>query len=240
MSLGKNEQQSNPASVWSEQSPYLTSLYSQAQNLFNSGAPGGAGYDYASQVSQGALPAIQNSLGGGFSGQFANNPYLQNMASGAYQNQGLQGAIQAGLGDISRNFNQNIMPGINSGAAMTNTSGGSRQGIAQGLAAGDANRQSADFVNQMYSNNFQNMMQNQLGALGQMGSAYANADQYTNQMLGMAPQLSNLGYAPEQAYWSNQFNPISQYASLIGSPTVLGGSSSGSGWNVGLPIKGGS
>jgi hypothetical protein len=114
------------------------------------------------------------------------------------------------------------MPGINSGAAMSNTSGGSRQGIAQGIAASDANRQATDFVNQMQSNNWQNQMQNQLGAYGQMGNLQLQQNAAQQGAMQSAPQLSNLGFG-------SQYGNLAALSSLIGSPTVLGGGGSSSG-----------
>ena len=143
-SLGKskNSSTSHPSTVWSGQEPFLKDLYGRAQ----AASYGNQGQDYANQINQGANTGYQNQMGGGFQ-----NPQLAQglQGFGNMQNEALGGAIDAGLGDISRNFQRNIMPSINTGSAMTNTSGGSRQGIAQGLAAGEANRQASDFVNQM-------------------------------------------------------------------------------------------
>lgn len=209
----KSQQSSDPSSVWAQQSPYLTNLYSRAQDT----SYGNQGQNYANQINQGAASGYGNMLQGGFQNQNLN----QGLANfGNQQNMALGGAIQAGLGQINNNFNRNIMPGINSGSALTNTSGGSRQGIAQGLAASDANQQANNFVSQMMSNNFQNMMQNQLGAYGQMQQG-VNA-QNLSQMgaITQAPQLANLGFG-------SQYGDLAALQSLIGSPTVLGGGSRG-------------
>ena len=211
---GGSESTTNPAKVWEEQVPFLQDLYQRAQMQ----SYGGMGQNYANQVNQSAMGGLQNQMAGGYQ-----NPQLmqglQNF--GGMQNQALGGAIQAGLGDINRNFQNNIMPSINTGSAMTNTSGGSRQGIAQGIAAGEANRQAGDFVARMQSNNFQNMMQNQLGAYNQMGGLQAQQNMAQQGALGMAPQMSNLGFG-------SQYGNLAALSSLLGGPTVLGGGSSGS------------
>ena len=108
------------------------------------------------------------------------------------------------------------MPQINQGAALSGTSGGSRQGIAQGLAMSDANQQATDFVNQMQSQNWQNQMQNQFqGLQGQAGlQGQQNAALLGG--MGMAPQTQNLGFG-------TQYGNLAGLAGLIGSPTVLGG-----------------
>jgi hypothetical protein len=227
---GGSESRTDPSKVWGGQAPFLTDLYKRAQMA----SYGGMGTDYATQVGQAALPGLQQQLGGGIQ----NQQLLQGLQGfGGMQNQALGGAVQAGLGDISRNFQQNIMPAINTGAAMTNTAGGSRQGIAQGLAAGEANRQASDFVNQMYSQNWQNQMQNQLGAYGQLGGLQAQQNIAQQGGLGLAPNISNLGFGA-------QYGDLSALSSLIGAPTVLGGGSRGTSTggifsSIGLNIGGG-
>ena len=216
--LGKNKQSqsADPSKIWGEQSPYLQDLYGRAQTA----SYGNQGQNFANQINQGAQQGYQNQLGGGFQNQQLAQG-LQNF--GGMQNEALGGAIDAGLGDISRNFQQNIMPSINTGSAMTNTSGGSRQGIAQGLAAGEANQQATDFVNQMRSQNWGRQMQNQLGAYGQQGNLQAQQNMAQQGATAMAPSLTNLGFG-------SQYGDLSALQGLIGSPTVLGGASRGSGW----------
>ena len=222
---GEDSSTTNPAKVWGEQSPYLQDLYKRSQMA----SYGGQGQNFANQINQGAQGGFNQMMGGGFQ-----TPGLQQGLQnfGGQQNQALGGAIQAGLGQINDNFNQNIMPGINSGSAMTNTSGGSRQGIAQGLAAGKANQQASDFVNQMQSNNFQGMQQNQLNAYNQMGDLQGQQNQMLGMGTGMAPQLSNLGFG-------SQYGDMAALSNLYGSPTVLsqGGQSSRNG-GIGGTIAG--
>ena len=212
---GSDQSTTNPAQVWGTQSPYLSDLYSRAQMA----SYGNQGQNFANQIGQGAQSGFNNQMQGGFQ-----NPNLQQGLQnfGGQQNQALGGAINAGLGQISNNFNRNIMPGINAGAAGTNTSGGSRQGIAQGLAASDANQQATDFVNQMQSNNWQNQMQNQLGAYGQMAGLQGQQNQAQQGAMGMAPEMANLGFGA-------QYGDLSFLQQLLGSPTVLGGGGQSSG-----------
>ena len=207
-SLGISKSVQHADKIWGAQSPFLEDLYSRSQLA----SYGNMGQDYANQISQGAMPGFNNQMQGGFQNQQLNQG-LQNF--GQQQNQALGGAINAGLGQISNNFNRNIMPGINSGSAMTNTSGGSRQGIAQGLAASDANQQASNFVNQMQSNNWNNQMQNQLQAYGQMGQNNAMQNYAQQGAMSQAPQMANLGFG-------SQYGNLAALQSLIGSPTVLG------------------
>ena len=187
---GSDSSTTNPATVYGAQDPYLQDLYGRSQLA----SYGNTGQNFANQINQGAQTGYGQQMGGGFQ-----TPGLQQGLQdfGGMQNQALGGAIQAGLGDINRNFQRNIMPSINTGAAMTNTSGGSRQGIAQGLAAGDANRQASDFVNQMQSQNWGQQIQHQLGAYNQREGLQAQQHLYQKGDRGRATQLANPGLGSE-------------------------------------------
>ena len=227
---GKSSSTQNPATVWSGQAPYLKNLYQGSQDA----GQNLAGQQYAQGFQNPAMQAFMQQAGGGAQTDISG---LQGIAQGGgqfaqMQDENLYGAIQAGLGDINRNFQQNIMPGINTGASQAGTSGGSRQGIAQGLAAQGANRQAGDFVNQMRSQNFNQQMnrniaqeQNQLGAYGQMGQFNQMQNQAQQGAMGLAPQVSNLGFA-------SQFGNLQNQAQILGRPTVLGGGGQSDSWNL--------
>lgn len=227
-----------PSSVWSGQSPYLEALYGSAF-----GAAGGqidpetglptsstlttpqnSAYNYASGITNQAGSAYGTQAGGGIMDQNLYNS-LYGLSSGQVQNQGLEGAIQAGLTDITNNFNRNIMPGISGNASLTNTSGGSRQGIAEGLAASDANQQATDFVNQMYSQNFQQMLDSMLGANTQLGGLQSQANAAQQGAIGQSTQMAALGTTPEMSAWMQQMAPYMALSGIYGSPTVLSGGS---------------
>ncbi|RKZ06638.1 hypothetical protein DRQ25_13480 [Candidatus Fermentibacteria bacterium] len=227
---GKSSSTQNPDQVWGAQSPYLTDLYSQAQTT----AGGQGGTQFAQGIQNPAMQAFNQQSQGGFSPDTAG---LQQIAQGGgydptQQNAALGGAIDAGLGQISRNFNRNIMPGINTGSAMSNTSGGSRQGIAQGLAASDANQQATDFVNQMQSQNFNQMQGRALDSQGQQMQAYqglgqqsALQNQAQQNAMGQAGNMQNLGF-------NTQYGNLQNYGQLIGGPTVLGQGGQSNSWNL--------
>jgi len=279
---GKSSSTSAPSTVWGTQTPFLENLYNRAQTA----SYGGRGQSYAKKFLPGAQRGFNQLIGGGqqfdptglqnlanYGPQQFNQGALQNIATGGIpqfdqsglqniatgqaQNQNLTGAIDAGLGQINRNFQRNIMPGINQGAALTNTSGGSRQGVAQGLAASDANQQASDFVQNMMSQNYQSGLQNQLGAYNQLGSqaqqgvqsqlgAYNQLGTQANQammgqlgaygQLGQQNQMANqavaggLGMAPglSNLGFGAQYGDLSQLSNLIGAPTILGGGSQSS------------
>lgn len=235
---------SDPASVYAAQAPYLKDVYDRAQQA----SYGDMGTQYSQQFQNPAFNAFQNQAQGG-AGAGINMQPLQQMAQGGnydqYQNmqdQNLQGAIGAGLRQINQNFNENIMPSINTGAALSGTSGGSRQGVAQGIAARGANQTAADFTQKMQSQNFNQMQgrnlqaqqageQSQLGAFQGMGANAALQNQAQQGAMGSAPGLSNLGFG-------TQYGNLQNFSGLVGAPTVLGGGSQTHG-GAGEAIQGG-
>jgi hypothetical protein len=108
-------------------------------------------------------------------------------------------AAQKGLTDqVTSNLKTNILPGIRSGAQAVGGFGGSRQGIAEGLAIGQTNQGLSNSLAQMGLNSYgmdqnfytaqrgQDLQQTQLGAnmfgqgmygLGQQGQGLYNAGQ---------------------------------------------------------------
>ena len=194
--------------------------------------PGGDAYNFAQGITQAAGGAFGNQSQGGFADPTLYKN-LYGLGSGNYQNQALGGAIQAGLGDINRNFQRNILPSINTGSALTNTSGGSRQGIAQGLAASDANRQASDFISRMYSDNFGQQLQTMLSANSQLGGLQGQRNAAQQGALGQAGQLAGLGTMPTSAFYQQQFAPLQALSSILGNPAILGGGSQSSSKRIG-------
>ena len=222
---GQSSSTQNPDQVWGAQSPYLQQMYGNASTA----AMDPSGQQYAQGYQDPAMQAFQQQAGGGF--QQGDISGLNKMASGANQNLALGGAIDAGLNQINNNFNRNIMPGISSGAVGAGQSGSSRQGIAEGLAASDANQQASDFVNQMQSGNFANILQSQGQAQGQLSQNMNVNQQAQNQAMqgamGQAPTLANLGFG-------SQFGSLNNMAGIIGGPTVLGQGGESDSWNMAI------
>jgi hypothetical protein len=92
----------------------------------------------------------------------------QFMTSGAVldpnRNPGLQGAIEAATRPITQNFTQSVLPNIRSGAVAADQFGGSRQGIAEGIAAQSLGNALSDatskVVNPAYQSGLTAMTQN--------------------------------------------------------------------------------
>lgn len=75
--------------------------------------------------------------------------------------------------NLTRNMNENVMPGLRSSAAVSGQYGGSRQGIAEGLAASRLNQDLALPISQMYGNALEGAQNRMMGT-----SQYLNDNAY--------------------------------------------------------------
>jgi hypothetical protein len=120
------------------------------------------------------------------------------------QNPYLPAASQAITNQVNQNLQQNQLPGINSGAIAAGGFGGSRQGIAQGLAIGQTNQGlsnslanlnfnawNQDQQNALQSRQIDNSYNLGLGNLG-LGQMQSQQNFYTNQR-GQDLQQAGLG-----------------------------------------------
>jgi len=176
-----NSKSQNGQNIWGPQAAGLTNLYGQGADLAaNQQAGMGGVNDWFSQMQGGAMPAFQGLLQG------AQNPWLQGMADTA-------------MGSVARNFNSQIMPGLIGGANQAGQLGGSRSGLMQDFAGGEAMRAMGDVANNIYGNAWNSGLNAQQGALG------------------MIPQMSNLGMGQMNAQWL----PLMNQKQLLGQPTPL-------------------
>ena len=193
----QKSQSSSTQDVWGAQKPWLERMYAGAGGLAGqqAGDMGGVN-DWYGGLQGAAMPAFQNLAMG------PQNPWLQGMADTA-------------MGSVARNFNQNIMPGIQGGANMAGQRGGAREGLLTEQAGGEAMRAMGDVANNIYGGAWNSGMQGQLGALGQLGN------------------LGNLGMGQMNAQWAPWLN----MRNVIGPPTTLTQSnaiSKGSSYGMGM------
>jgi hypothetical protein len=125
-----------------------------------------------------------------------NNPYLDQMATGIKNT-------------VNDNLTQNVLPGIGSDAMMAGGYGGSRQGIAQGLAIGQSNKYLGDSLANLYGGQQSQANQLQAQMTGQLSGQDATA---ANLATSLAAQKAmndanlGLGYlnANQNFYTSNR------------------------------------
>jgi len=156
--------------------------------------------------------------------QYNQIPY-QHTTTGFGQNQNTQNLANALTAQSNQNLTQNVLPQINQGAQLAGQYGGSRQGIAEGVAAGNAqaglNLAQAQLYNNAYGQD-QNFYTQQRG-LDQSGM------QLGANLYGMG-NTGNLGigagqYALGQTYMNAPLTAAQNYAGIVNPYSGLGGSS---------------
>jgi hypothetical protein len=128
-----------------------------------------------------------------------NNPYLK-------------ASVEAALRPITANYTSTVLPGINNDAVMSGLFGGSRQGVAQGLASQDYMHQLADTSAGMYSSAYNTGLGAMTNALGDTSMVQA-AGQLPGQILG---DVGGQEQAAGQAKSNAPFSQLGQLASLLG------------------------
>ncbi len=166
----------------------------------------GQGPQVGSWQIQGGGPQVQGSMIGqgpqvqgsnvnaqmmGAGQQIGAAPQVGEASMNMFQNPYLTKSIQAGMGQNNRNFSENVMPGVDTGANMAGAAGGSRHGLAQGIAMGKLNQANLDMSSQMNERAYNQGMSNFLGQRSQnLGAQTTNAG---NWMQGnLANQSANL------------------------------------------------
>ncbi len=164
-------------------------------------------------------PAIGEQFGGTYQGQGNNGAYSYTTTapaapvSTAGLNNYTQNPYMSQMGaDLQRQFNENLtrstLPALRGGAMQAGGVGGSRQGIAEGLAAAGSNTGAASAVTNLFGQDYQSQMQRNLQqyqadqqfALGNRGldiNAASQANQYDLGRRGI-----DLGYTNS----SNSYN----------------------------------
>lgn len=137
-----------------EQQANYSDLWKQAQDAFNRTDRSGQMNRFEQQGQEAAMRAAGNA------GQGA--PELRNLAlaqiRGDYlnpeSNPNLRGAMDAAVNPIQLRLQRQIMPGISDRAVQQGAYGGSRQGVAEGIAAGEFARESLDAANRIAYENY--------------------------------------------------------------------------------------
>jgi len=202
-SVGKSQseaQNTSAQNVWGEQSPYLQQLYSEAGSMLD-------------------RPNVAQTTGSELATGYASSPALQNLigqsqaglstALNPTQNPYLQGAIQSAIRPMRQEFQENILSGIGDEALGAGQYGGSRQGIAEGIATRGYLDKVGDVATEMAYGDYAGGQERMLNALSQ------------------APTVANLGMMPSQIYQQEGQTPwqnLANYQQLIGAPTTLASS----------------
>lgn len=160
-------------------------------------------------TTQGGQANVAPALGQLLQGGGGTNPFLESLVQGAIQGQ-------------VNNFQRNIIPGIRTEAQGAGQVGGTRQGVAEGIAAGDLLNQERLLRENIYGNAFGQ----QAGLQGQAVSDVLRAQAGDQGAALQAAGLSNQAY---QNYISNLLQGTSQVQQGLGAGLGLGYNAVGTG-----------
>lgn len=133
---------------------------------------------------------------------------LQQLLSGQVNNPYLTDQANAMTANLTRNLNENVMPGIRSQALASGQYGGSRQGIAEGLAASRLNQDLAPALTSMFSNANEQAQQRMYGVANALNDqAFQNSTNNANRGMATDQFNANLGLQNNQQLMAkNQSN----------------------------------
>lgn len=194
-----------------------TSLQNSIGNLVNLGQQQGQIGMSGAAGTTGSINFLNNA------GDPANNPFFQS-------------AVQSAIRPVTQNFQENVLPSIQSGAIQSGQLGGSRQGIAQGIASrgyldtvGDI---TANMGNSAYAqglNAVSNAGQLGLGLAGQLGQAsntFGNLGSLGSSLYGTALQgnanAANIGQGMQELVQRGQLGGLASIPGLMQGSLVQG------------------
>ena len=154
--------QTTKTDPWPGQEPFLRDVFQQAQQQFRQQGPEFfpgqtfAGFDplqqqaqqQALQFSQGPGQQFAQNLMGAH--QFALGPVLD-----PQQNLAIQSAAEGAIRPLFQELTETTLPAIRGEAVGAGQFGGSRQGIAEGLAAGRTSQAAGDVTSRIFSDAYQ-------------------------------------------------------------------------------------
>lgn len=108
----------------------------------------------------------------------------------------LRDAIAASIDPIQENFERQVLPSIDDAALSQGAFGGSRQGVAEAIAAEELNEQVGNLTSQLVFDNFVRERQNQLDA----GRLFQNANALASQPLDILQQTQRAAFTPVREF----------------------------------------
>lgn len=153
------------------------------------------------------------------SGAAANKFFTSGSIWDPASNPNLQGAIDAATRPITQNLNENILPGIRADAVTSGNFGGSRQGVAEGIAARGASQAIGDTASKLVQNEYDTNVNAQLKALGLLPTVQGaqTAEGTTTSGVGDVRQAMNQAQLNQNV---GNFN-FDQYAPFLQSKDIV-------------------
>ncbi len=207
------------------QSPYLQDVYQMSQGLSRqpiTAYPGStvAGFSPQQQAAQFATTnrALQGSpllgsaqaqnlmtMGGGYmqsptiQGDYFKTPTISGQYLNPQTNPWLSKTFEMSAKDVTDKYQQGIFPQIKSAAMGTGAYGGSRQGVAEGIASGKFAEELSDLATKIYGPAYEAERQRQEAAYGMergfQEGAYGAERGYQQAAMQFAPTLAEADYA---------------------------------------------
>jgi hypothetical protein len=115
---------------------------------------------------------------------------IQQMLTGRADTSTLDPVVQSAFRRLGEGFNEQVLPGIRGNAIASGQYGGSRQGIAEGLASRGLLYSMGDVANNMYNQAYQQAQQNMYGTANNMAGLGINNSQ-SNASRDLSAQTSN-------------------------------------------------
>lgn len=174
--------QTSTTAPWSEQQPYLQQLFERASEYLQ--GPASPDFSTIAQFDPAQMAAQQGLLsyaGGGLQNMIGQGQQGLGQMLSATPNMDVWGPVMQEAARVpTRAFQEQVLPSIRSGAQMAGQYGGSRQGIAEGIA----------------SRGLSEALAGQQVGLAQ--TAASEALQQRRSGMGMLPMMAGLGQMPYQ------------------------------------------
>lgn len=182
--------------------------------------PTTAGFDPSQTAGQEQALGAASTVGGlAKSGAQTSNFYTGGDIWNPASNPNLQGAVDASVRPIYQNLTEQALPAIRQGDITTGNFGGSRQGIAEGLASRGASQAAGDTASKLVQSEYETNVNAQLKALGLL-------PQTQQAQLAEATTTSGVGDVRQQQRQREIDDQISkfnydQYAPFLQSKEIL-------------------
>jgi hypothetical protein len=189
-----------------------------------------------------ALGAAGTQAGLAGSGAGAANTFLSGNIWDPSANPNLQGAISAATRPITQNLAETLLPAIRSDAIHTGNFGGSRQGVAEGIATRGAEQAIGDTASKLVQSQYDTNVDAQLKALGLLPTVQSAQTQPAVTTSG----VGDVRQALQQALLSqtvgnfnyDEYAPFLQSQELLGLAAGIPGGQTQSTGNVAQPNMG--
>jgi hypothetical protein len=190
MGSPKEVTQTSKSEPWAEAKPFFEDLYKKAQEAMGQTNKSTYGGDLWAAPNETQITANQNlkdasgewsKVAGGWDYGSDNlrsygDTLIKNASDTSWLNPDtnpwVKASTEAALGDVTREYTRNVLPQMGDAAIKGGAYGGSRQGIMEGLAAGEYSREANDAATRIYADNYQKE-RDRMGAAQQLAATHA-------------------------------------------------------------------